>query len=86
MSGTPSDSEERRRAIRGIIEQHHIWESFHAWNATLKTASQNAAAYLLELNVRTLELSIRGFEKSQRRAAERAYLDREKETDSDPNY
>jgi hypothetical protein len=82
---TPSATEERRRAIRGIIEQHRIWEQFHAWNATLKTENQNAAAYLLELNLHTLELSIEGFEKAGH-AAERAYLDREKETESDPNY
>ena len=85
VAGTPSATEERRRAIRGIIEQHKIWEQFHAWSATLNTANHDAAAYLLELNLHTLELSIKGFEKAGR-AAERAYLEREKETDSDPNY
>ena len=65
VSGTTSDSEERRRSIRDIIERHHIWEQFHLWNATLKKSSENAAAYLLELNVSTLELSITGFEKTE---------------------
>jgi hypothetical protein len=88
VPGTPANTAERVKELRGIVNQERILDSLDTWNATVHHLAENvhpdADAFLLVLDPTRRTLQIEAYAADELQTAQERYLQVEKETERDP--